>query len=211
MNTSTPSRLVTPSKTYAVLRSLHLYLGLLISPILLIFAFSILVINHWHPVTDKSVVVTEETHQIDHIPESLDSLDAVYSIMEQVDLSGWVTFYRHFEDQKEFRFVILRPTIRRNVIVDLETKSLHIKHQPNDLKATLVWLHVSPGPHIQNKNGFFTFLWWMLADGVVYSIIFLSVSGIYLWVFLRAERRTGLVLITLGLISFTLVLMTLLI
>ena len=204
-----PLRFLSSPSCNQTLRSLHLYVGLLVSPLVLIFAISVIVINHWHPVTGQAAATTEETRQIEHVPESLDSLEAVHSIMEQADLSGWVTFFRHLEEQNQYRFVILRPTIRKDVIVDLETKTLRIRHRPTDLKATLVWLHVFPGPHTQTKNWFYTFLWWILADGVAYGVIFLSVTGIYLWVFLKAERKIGLVLITLGLVSFFLILVPL--
>ena len=49
----------------------------------------------------------------------------------------------------------------------------------------------------------------MTVDGVAYGVIFLSLSGIYLWVFLKAERKIGLALITLGLLSFAIILIPL--
>lgn len=79
---------------------------------MLIFAVSVIVINHWHPATRQTAAATEETRQIEHIPESLESLDAVHSIMEQADLSGGVTFFKYIEEQNQYRVVILRPTVR---------------------------------------------------------------------------------------------------
>ena len=40
--------------------------------------------------------------------------------------------------------------------------------------------------------------WRVLADATVYLFLFITLSGIYLWVALRAERRVGLVLILAG-------------
>jgi hypothetical protein len=40
------------------------------------------------------------------------------------------------------------------------------------------------------------------ADGTVYLLFFLSVSGIYLWTVLRTERRVGIALIAVGAFSF---------
>jgi hypothetical protein len=45
-------------------------------------------------------------------------------------------------------------------------------------------------------------VWRVLADGTVYLMLFITVSGIYLWVVLRSERRIGLALLTLGAFSF---------
>ena len=44
-------------------------------------------------------------------------------------------------------------------------------------------------------------VWRWLADAAVYLVLFLSLSGIYLWAVLRAERRTGLALIAAGAFS----------
>jgi hypothetical protein len=41
-----------------------------------------------------------------------------------------------------------------------------------------------------------------MADATVYLILFVSVSGIYLWYVLRGERATGLVLLCAGGLSF---------
>jgi hypothetical protein len=45
--------------------------------------------------------------------------------------------------------------------------------------------------------------WRILADVVVYLLLFLSASGIFLWYFLKAERKLGWVAIILGGITFT--------
>ena len=40
--------------------------------------------------------------------------------------------------------------------------------------------------------------WRWLADATVYLILFISVSGVYLWYVLRAERRIGVILLFAG-------------
>jgi hypothetical protein len=45
-------------------------------------------------------------------------------------------------------------------------------------------------------------IWRWLADGTVYIVMFLTLSGVYLWAVLRAERRVGLALIAAGAVSF---------
>ena len=44
--------------------------------------------------------------------------------------------------------------------------------------------------------------WRWFADATVYLILFISVSGIYLWYMLRAERRVGLILLFAGTLTF---------
>jgi len=44
--------------------------------------------------------------------------------------------------------------------------------------------------------------WRWMADATVYLILFISVSGIYLWYVLRAERSVGFILLFAGALSF---------
>jgi hypothetical protein len=41
-----------------------------------------------------------------------------------------------------------------------------------------------------------------MADATVYLTLFISVSGIYLWYVLRAERSVGYILLFAGALSF---------
>jgi hypothetical protein len=60
-----------------------------------------------------------------------------------------------------------------------------------------------PGPHNANirGNSFYMRAWRWLADATVYLVLFLTLSGVYLWAVLRAERRIGLALIAAGAFS----------
>ena len=62
-----------------------------------------------------------------------------------------------------------------------------------------------PGPHNAKLRGnsFFMKNWKLLADGVVYLLLFLSASGVFLWYFLKVERKLGWVSIVVGIILFT--------
>jgi hypothetical protein len=67
-----------------------------------------------------------------------------------------------------------------------------------------VYLHKMPGPHNADVRGNSPLVrWWrVLADATAYLTLFITVSGIYLWAALKAERRVGLVLILAGAITF---------
>jgi hypothetical protein len=69
----------------------------------------------------------------------------------------------------------------------------------------MVYLHKMPGQHLPNLRGNWVWLrlWKYFADGTVYLTMFVSISGIYLWVVLRAERRIGLTLIAAGALSLS--------
>ena len=51
-------------------------------------------------------------------------------------------------------------------------------------------------------NWYLMRVWRWLADATAYLLFFISISGIYLWAVLRAERRVGLVLVAVGAVSF---------
>ncbi len=61
-----------------------------------------------------------------------------------------------------------------------------------------------PGPHNVDVRGNTPLMrWWrLLADATVYLSLFITVTGIYLWVALKAERRVGLALVLAGAITF---------
>ena len=70
--------------------------------------------------------------------------------------------------------------------------------------ASLIFFHKMPGPHLANIRGnwFVIRVWAWLAEGTAWLLLFLSVSGVYLWAILKSERRVGFVLIVAGLFSF---------
>jgi hypothetical protein len=51
-------------------------------------------------------------------------------------------------------------------------------------------------------NWVYTRLWSWLTDATVYMLLLISVTGVYLWAVLKAERRIGLVLLGAGALSF---------
>ena len=91
-------------------------------------------------------------------------------------------------------------------MVDLntDTRSAAITGRATGMWNALVYLHKMPGQHNANIRGNWIFLriWKWLADATVYLVLFLSVSGIYLWAVLRAERRIGWTLMGAGACSF---------
>jgi hypothetical protein len=44
--------------------------------------------------------------------------------------------------------------------------------------------------------------WFWLADATVYLVVFITVSGIYLWYMLRSQRTIGTIILLAGAGSF---------
>ncbi|MFN9455758.1 MAG: hypothetical protein ACK6D7_00030, partial [Acidobacteriota bacterium] len=64
----------------------------------------------------------------------------------------------------------------------------------------LVHLHKMPGPHNVSLRGnsLYMQLWRWLADATSYGVLFLSLSGVYLWLCLPAKRLPGALALAAG-------------
>ena len=90
------------------------------------------------------------------------------------------------------------------VDVDLDAQSATVKRRRMSLWESLAYLHKMPGPHnvAIRGNWIGTQVWRWLADATIYLLLFISISGVYLWWAIRAERRVGAVLLTAGAVTF---------
>jgi hypothetical protein len=206
------NRLPAMSRLYPIVRGLHLYCGLFISPFVLVFACSVFFLVHaWLPhLTGARRASPRRTTTGLRLPPDLDRLenrrrvDAVRPVLDELGVAGEIYSIRHLPG--EHRLIITVSVPGRETTVDLDYAQRVATISPRDtgLAEAFVWLHKSPGPHLAaiRGNWAMTQIWRLLADAWVYVVLFLSLSGIYLWTALRAERTVGLVLIALGATSF---------
>jgi hypothetical protein len=196
---------------YLITRDLHLYFGLFISPFILLFAISVFFMVHGLPKPagpaepQISRIVTGV--QVPPKAASLEGrarVDALRPVLDHLGVHGEVDFIRHVA--REHRLVIPVRVPGRETMVTLDyaqgTASVSSRNQP--FSDALVYLHKTPGPHNVNVRGNSVFMriWRALADATVYLFLFITFSGIYLWVSLRAERRIGIALLFAGAFSF---------
>jgi hypothetical protein len=189
------------------MRDLHLYVGLFISPFVLLFAVSVLFLNHAKVATDGW---TSETTVRDlRIPAGLDAArgpDAVArarEILAQLDMTGEIGSTNHVARTGRFVFPVSRPGLEARIDVDLGGRSATISRRITSPWEALAYLHKMPGPHNVNIRGnwVWTRVWRWFADGTVYLLLFVSASGICLWSAIKAERRIGLVLLGAGFVT----------
>jgi hypothetical protein len=195
---------------YRFIRDLHLYLGLFISPFVLVFAISVFFLVHsWMP---RLANVTSTTRVISGfpLPENLERLsgrpliDAFKPALEMAGVHGEVGFVRHLAKEQRLIIPVIIPGREITVTIALPSREATIVTRETGLADALVTLHKSPGQHGPDirMNWFYMRAWRWIADATVYLILFVSVSGVYLWYGLRTERAVGLILLCAGALSF---------
>lgn len=193
---------------YRVTRDLHLYLGLFISPFILLFASSVFFLAH--RLSPNAAVPTKSTLSNLVLPPDLEDLsgrplvDRLIPVLKQNGIEGEFGWVQHFP--KEHRFVIPVTVPGRNttVMLDVNKREALVEQRVTGVADALIVLHMSPGQHLANirKNWTYMLVWSWLADATVYLTLFLTMSGIYLWYVLRSERRIGVTLLIAGAASF---------
>lgn len=194
---------------YRWTRNLHLYFGLFVSPFVLLFAASVFFLNHARPPAPQATLPAPTVHAI-QVPQGIEKAEGterlrlVSEVLSQVGVGGEIQFIRSVSDERRIVVPVVMPGVEMTVDLNLAEGKAEITERRTGLWGALSYLHRSPGPHNASIRGnwFWTRVWRWLADGTVYLTLFLSLSGIYLWVALRAERRVGLALIAAGALSF---------
>jgi hypothetical protein len=196
---------------YLITRDLHLYFGLFISPFILLFAISVFFLVHGLP-RRAGPAQPEVSRTVAGVlvPPGAASLqgrtrvDALRPVLDQLGVSGEVDFIRHVANEHRLVIPVRVPGRETTVNLDYERGTAIVSSHTQPFSEVLVYLHKTPGPHNVNVRGnaLFMRVWRVVADATVYLFLFVTVSGIYLWVSLRAERRIGIALLFAGAFSF---------
>jgi hypothetical protein len=192
-------------KYYSLIRTLHIYCGLFISPFILIYSISVLAFNHAGflnqliPVKSLPVITTK----IDKIPFDTTDLLTAKAIIRKLGISGEIDFIN--KNDHQISFPVNKPGLKTRIEVNTQTLNVIITRQIEGSVRAMNYLHLMPGQHNAKirGNSLFMKIWRLMADAVVYFLLFLILSGIFLWYFLEFDRTTGLYIIILGMLFFT--------
>jgi len=195
---------------YRVIRDLHLYSGLFITPFVLVFAISVFFLVHsWLPRLTSETSTARVVSDVP-LPGDLAKLsgrpliDALKPALDKAGVRGEVGFVRHMVKEDKLIIPVTIPGRETTVSISITNREATIVTRETGLANALVTLHKSPGQHGPDirMNWFYMRVWRWMADTTVYLILFISVSGIYLWYVLRAERTVGVILLFAGALSF---------
>lgn len=191
-------------RVYGLTRDLHLYVGLFLSPFVLVFALSVVFLNHtwlpWGMDAGKG-----ETRQVAvTLPDEPDNLELARRIQRQIGVPGEIDFINRNLKRQRLSFPITSPGRTTTVRVDLASGVAELEQRETGVWDAMVYLHKMPGPHNVSVRGnwVMTRIWGWLADATVYLLLFVTASGVYLWMVLKAERRAGLIFLGAGVLSF---------
>lgn len=203
--------MATMRRLYLITRDLHLYLGLFLSPFILAFSFSVFYLAHglaYRPAPDASGG-PQTVAKVDIPPEitrlqGRARVDALRPVLDQLGVRGEIDFVRHVAAERRLVIPVRLPDRDTVVSVDYGQGTATVATRRHSIGDALVYLHKMPGPHNAETRGNSGFVraWRILADTTVYVLLFITLSGIYLWVALRAERRVGLTLLFAGAATF---------
>ncbi|MEJ7810240.1 MAG: PepSY-associated TM helix domain-containing protein [Gemmatimonadaceae bacterium] len=194
---------------YRWTRDIHLYVGLFLSPFVLLYAVSAILLNHAYLPWGGMAAAPVETRTVRvSVQDAENSLDVARQVQRQLGVRGEIGFVSRRRGGPRggprLSFPIETPGRTTSVRVDLATGVATLERKDTGAWDALIYLHKMPGPHNATIRGnwLFTRLWGWLADGTVYLLLFLSASGVYLWTVLKADRRSGLISLGVGMLSF---------
>ena len=184
-----------------------MYFGLFLSPFILLFSVSVFYLVHALALRPPPATAdTSRTVADVQLPAGVAQMqgrarvDALRPVLDRLGVRGEVDFIRRVASEHLLVIPVRLPDRDTTVSVDYEARVATVISRQQSLGDALVYLHKMPGPHNVDVRGnsWAIRAWSILADVTAYVLLFITVSGIYLWVALRAERRIGLALIAAG-------------
>ncbi len=192
-------------KIYLLIRDSHLFVGLFLSPFVLVFAFSVIILNHpgiplGDPVDSGTITIRINVPAGIETLETAERVGRAREILQQTGISGEIGFIGYSAEDRMLTIPVARPGYEARIDVSLESGTATVKQRKTGIWEALIFLHKMPGPHLANirRNWVVTRVWGWLSDFSAWLILFLSASGIYLWVTLKSERKVGLILMIGG-------------
>lgn len=188
---------------YSLVRTLHLHFGLMISPFILIFSFSVFWFNHPSIFNSYEIQESDVTTKRVGALQSLETdLLTAKEIIRQLDVTGEIDWIS--KTDTTISFPVHKPGLSMNIFLNTKTGEVRVQNQVKGIGNGMVYLHTMPGPHnaMLRGNSFFMKVWRVVTDTLVYIVLFVTASGIFLWYFLKPERALGLYSLGAGIMLF---------
>jgi hypothetical protein len=144
------------------------------------------------------------------IPEGIEQLkgkeavERARALLPQLGVEGEIGFLRFVAKDRHLIFPVSKAGIEATVDVDVTARTATVKRRAMSIWESLSYLHKMPGPHnvAIRGNWIGTQVWRWFADTTIYLLLFITVSGVYMWWAIKAERRIGAAMLTAGAVTF---------
>ena len=196
-------------KYYKLIKDIHSYAGLFISPFIIVFSISALTLNHdfvdwqedwqaWTFSVDKEV---DETVRFNVPTPEIAKIDFAKDILKQLNIKGEIS--NIFGDSIRMYIPVTKPGNRISIKADLMAGVAYIHREETTFWKKLIWLHKMPGPHNADIRGnwIVTIFWSSVVDFSLICLFLSSITGIILWHYFKNERNIGLIALLIGFLS----------
>ena len=131
-------------------------------------------------------------------------IDALKPTLSSINVPGEIGFIRHIVSDDTLVIPVSVPGRATTVTIRIAQREATIVTRETGLADAMMTLHRSPGEHAPtlSRNWFPMRAWRWLSDATAYLTLFITISGVYLWFVLRAERRIGYILLGSGMLLF---------
>lgn len=195
---------------YKTIKDIHLHTGLFISPFIIIFSISALILNHnfvdwqedWEKWTFSVNDKVDKTIKFTLPNAGNTKIELAQDILKKINIEGEIA--NIFGDSINMYIPVTKPGYRISIKADLISGMAYIHSEKTNFWKKLIWLHKMPGPHNATIRGNWitTKFWSTLVDISVICLLFSSISGIILWYYAKNERGIGLIALIIGILSF---------
>jgi hypothetical protein len=186
-------------------RKLHIYTGLYFLLLLWLFSLSGLILNHpkW-----KFAEFWEQRKQTRYqhaiVPAQGLPFDQAREVKRQLGLSGELEWNAKKQAPDRLDFRVSSPKGFVEVKADLEKRIANVNKVEYNFWGTLNVLHhmkvVDPDHPEQPRNWVWTRLWGLSVDALSVGLIFMTLSGLYMW-WGKRRRLGGILALVLGVLG----------
>ena len=186
---------------YKLIRNLHLALGLVVTPFLLVYAVSAVFYSH-HFLDFSSTETTVKEFKL--ISVSTNPIEIADLLSKKYNVRGTLRS-SYLDDSRLMKLTISRPGNSYKIVVDTDTGNMTIEEKSRDAVGFIASLHEA-GFRTKNADE----SWWSFAVTIVsVLLIFVVVTGIILWIYCTKDRLSGGVFLCASLVYCVTVLLVL--
>lgn len=193
-----------------LIRRVHMYLALFLTPWMLMYALSTMAMNHshffddWYGEPERVYETVDERALNIEFSEGVNNRQAAQQILDALGMNGAHGFNGTLEND---RLVINRhnPVTPTRITFIPSSQKATIEEEVFRTPHVLERLHRTRG---YKQDYWANDLWALIVDGVIISMVLWGLTGLWMWWELKITRRWGAIALAGGIALFSLFLFT---